>query len=143
MVMAQPPDPVQARIAPYTGRTSLFLFGGITLIVANLLLSPQGWAVATALAPSLPKQPTAVAQSAGTSVLDLIGQTVLLGALLLVGSVSDEAGTFALVFLAALWLAFLYTHRVLFSGLLGKATPPASPSGGSSSNNPSSAWLHP
>lgn len=143
MVMAQPPDPVQARIAPYTGRTSLFLFGGITLIVANLLLSPQGWAIATALIPALPKQPTAVAQSAGTSVLDLIGQTVLLGALLLVGSVSDEGGTFALVFLAALWLAFLYTHRVLFSGLLGQATPPASPSGGSSSNTPSSAWLHP
>lgn len=147
MAMAQPPDPVQARIAPYTGRTSLFLFGGITLILANLVLSPQGWQVATALFPSLPAQPTAVAQSAGTSVLDLVGQTVLLGALLLVGSVSDEGGTFALVFLAALWLVFLYAHRSLFSGLLGKAsgaaTPPASPSGGPSSSNPTSAWLQP
>lgn len=140
MAMAQPPDAVQARIAPYTGRTSLFLFGGITLILANLLLSPQGWAIATALAPSLTnsKPPSA---GPAVSVLDLVGQVILLGALLLVGSVSDEAGTFALIFLAALWLAFLYSHRRLFSGLLGQATPPASPGGGAGSTSPTSAWL--
>lgn len=140
MAMAQPPDAVQARIAPFTGRTSLFLFGGITLMLANLLLAPQGWAIAQALFPTLPK-----ASPSGTgpavSLLDLVGQAVLLGALLLVGSVSDEAGTFALVFLAALWLAFLYSHRTLFSGLLGQTTPPASPGGGAGSTNPSSAWL--
>ena len=141
MVMAQPPDAVQARIAPFTGRTSLFLFGGITLMLANLLLSPQGWAIAQALFPTLPK-----ASPSGTgpavSLLDLIGQAVLLGALLLVGSVSDEAGTFALIFLAALWLAFFYSHRSLLTGLLGKATPPASQNGGAGSTSPTSAWLH-
>lgn len=140
MAMAQPPDPVQARIAPYTGRTSLFLFGGITLILANLLLSPQGWAIATALFPTLPKaSPTG--SGPAVSVLDLVGQAILLGALLLVGSVSDEAGTFALIFLAALWLAFLYSHRTLFSGLRRQATPPASQSGGAGSTSPTSAWL--
>ena len=141
MVMAQPPDAVQARIARFTGRTSLFLFGGITLMLANLLLSPQGWAIAQALFPTLPK-----ASPSGTgpavSVLDLVGQAVLLGALLLVGSVSDEAGTFALIFLAALWLAFFYSHRSLLTGLLGKATPPASQNGGAGSTSPTSAWLH-
>ena len=141
MVMAQPPDAVQARIAPFTGRTSLFLFGGITLMLANLLLAPQGWAIAQALFPTLPK-----ASPSGTgpavSLLDLIGQAVLLGALLLVGSVSDEAGTFALIFLAALWLAFFYSHRSLLTGLLGKATPPASQNGGAGSTSPTSAWLH-
>lgn len=141
MVMAQPPDAVQARIAPFTGRTSLFLFGGITLMLANLLLAPQGWAIAQALFPTLPK-----ASPSGTgpavSVLDLVGQAVLLGALLLVGSVSDEAGTFALIFLAALWLAFFYSHRSLLTGLLGKATPPASQNGGAGSTSPTSAWLH-
>ena len=141
MVMAQPPDAVQARIAPFTGRTSLFLFGGITLMLANLLLSPQGWAIAQALFPTLPK-----ASPSGTgpavSVLDLVGQAVLLWALLLVGSVSDEAGTFALIFLAALWLAFFYSHRSLLTGLLGKATPPASQNGGAGSTSPTSAWLH-
>lgn len=141
MAMAQPPDAVQARIAPYTGRTSLFLFGGITLILANLLLSQQGWQVARALFPSLPQS---AASSGQTSVLDLVGQMVLLGALLLVGSVSDEAGTFALVFLAALWLGFFYQHRALFTGLsgaLGQTTPPASPGGGGGSTTPTSAWL--
>ena len=141
MVMAQPPDAVQARIAPFTGRTSLFLFGGITLMLANLLLAPQGWAIAQALFPTLPK-----ASPSGTgpavSLLDLVGQAVLLGALLLVGSVSDEAGTFALVFLAALWLAFLYSNRSLLTGLLGKATPTASQNGGAGSTSPTSAWLH-
>ena len=138
MAMAQPPDAVQARIAPYTGRTSLFLFGGITLILANLLLSQQGWTVARALFPSLPQS---AASSGQTSVLDLVGQAIILGALLLVGSVSDEAGTFALVFLAALWLGFLYQHRTLFQGLLGQTTPPASPGGAGGSTNPFSAWL--
>jgi hypothetical protein len=142
MAMAQPPDAVQARIAPYTGRTSLFLFGGITLILANLVLSPQGWAIVTALFPSAERQ--ASVASHPTSVLDLVGQVIILGALLLVGSVSDEAGTFALVFLAALWLGFLYSHRSLFAGLLGQttpATPPASSSGGPASNPSTNAWL--
>jgi len=136
MVMAQPPDAVQARIAPYTGRTSLFLFGGITLIAANLLLSQQGWSIARALFPTLPGVAPTGTQ---TSVLDLVGQVILLGALLLVGSVSDEAGTFALVFLAALWLGFLYSHRSLVSGLLGQVAPQVSPpssSGGGTSNTP-------
>ena len=139
--MAQPPDAVQARIAPYTGQSSLFLFGGVTLIAANLLLSQQGWTITRAVFPRLPAQASSQTQ---TSVLDLVGQVILLGALLLVGSVSEEAGTFALVFLAALWLGFLYSHRNLFTGLLGAggstATPPASPSGGATSNN-NSAWL--
>ena len=136
--MAQPPDAVQARIAPYTGQSSLFLFGGVTLIAANLLLSQQGWTITRAVFPRLPAQAASQTQ---TSVLDLVGQVILLGALLLVGSVSEEAGTFALVFLAALWLGFLYSHRGLLTGLLGStATPPASPSGGANSTN-NSAWL--
>ena len=97
--------------------------------------------------PSIPRLPAEAPAQTQTSVLDLVGQVILLGALLLVGSVSDEAGTFALWFLAALWLGFLYSHRSLFTGLLGSggsaATPPASPSGGATSttNSNNSAWL--
>lgn len=138
--MAQPPDAVQARIAPYTGQSSLFLFGGITLIAANLILSQQGWAIITAVFPRLPAQ---APSQTHTSVLDLVGQVILLGALLLVGSVSEEAGTFALVFLAALWLGFLYSHRSLFTGLLGTAATPGASSGGAapSSNNVNTSRL--
>ncbi|HEY7975352.1 MAG TPA: hypothetical protein VID72_08425 [Ktedonobacterales bacterium] len=146
-VMAQRPDPVQARIAPYTGKSSLFLFGGISLILANLLLTQQGWTIATALLPAAPKAP---ASATNTSLLGLAGQVVILGALLLVGSVSDEGATFALLFLAALWLGFFYHHRDLLSGLLSQATPgtpgatsPASSSAAPGSTTPTNAWLQP
>ena len=144
-VMAQRPDPVQARIAPYTGKSSLFLFGGISLILANLLLTQQGWTIWTAFIPVAPKTPPTSATN--TSLLGLAGQVVILGALLLVGSVSDEGATFALVFLAALWLGFFYHHRDLLSGLLSQATPgatsPASSSAAPGSTTPTSAWLQP
>jgi hypothetical protein len=143
-VMAQRPDPVQARIAPYTGKTSLFLTGGITLIAVNFLLTQQGWTIATALLPAAPRAP---ASATNTSLLGLAGQVVILGALLLVGSVSDEGATFALLFLAALWLGFFYHHRDLLSGLLSQATPgatsPASSSAAPGSTTPTSAWLQP
>ena len=126
--MAQRPDPVQARIAPYTGRTSLFLFGGITLILANFLLSQQGWALVTAFLPSASGSQPPGGQASSVSLLDLGGQALMLGALLVIGSVSDEAGNFALIFLAALWLGFLFSKRALFTGLLGQASSPSSPS---------------
>jgi hypothetical protein len=136
-VMAQRPDPVQARIAPYTGQTSLFLFGAVLLIVANFALSAQGSQLLAAILPGWRANPNARNQ---TSLLDLVGQVIILGALLLIGSVSEEAGTFALVFLAALWLGFLYSNRAMFSGLLSQATPPASSGGGSQSNSNTNAW---
>lgn len=153
-VMAQRPDPVQARIAPYTGKSSLFLFGGISLIAVNFLLTQQGWTVATALIPMMRTNPPASVQANSLSWLGLLGEGVLLGALLLVGSVSDEGATFALVFLAALWLGFFYHHRDLLSGLLSAATPgatpgtpgatsPASNSAARGSTSPTSAWLQP
>lgn len=120
MAMAQPPDAVQARIAPYTGQSSLFLFGAVTLILANLLLSPQGWAILAALVPGLTKQ--GPSGGSPTSWFGLVGEIVLLGALLLIGSVSEDAGTFALVLLAALWLVFLLNHQALIIGLFSGAT---------------------
>jgi hypothetical protein len=146
-VMAQRPDPVQARIAPYTGKTSLFLTGGITLIAVNFLLTQQGWTIATALVPPMRSNPPASVQANSLNWLGLVGQVVILGALLLVGSVSDEGATFALLFLAALWAAFFYHHRDLLSGLLSQATPgatlPASSSAAPGSTTPTSAWLQP
>jgi hypothetical protein len=130
MAMAQPPDAVQARIAPYTGQSSLFLFGAVTLILANLLLSPQGWAILAAFVPGLPKQ--SPSSGSPTSWFGLIGEIVLLGALLLIGSVSEDAGTFALVLLAALWLVFLLNHQALVIGLFSGAT---SAVWGTTSNN--------
>lgn len=118
MAMNQPPDAVQAKIAPYTGRTSLFLFGGFSLIALNLALSRNGWEALRAIFPRLP---SGAAPAASVSLLDLVAQLAILGALLLIGGVSDEAGTLALVFLAALWLLFLYSHRGLFSSLAGGA----------------------
>lgn len=115
-------DAVQEHIAPYAGRTSLFLFAGISLILANLVLSQQGWALVRSVFPTLPNEPATMQQ---TSVVGIVGESALLGGLLIVASVSDEGGTLALVFIAALWLVFIFHHRGLFTGGASVAIQPA------------------
>ena len=111
-VMAQAPDPIRARIAPFTNQTSLLVVGGVTLIAVNFF--------------------TPVAKDHQLSVLDLAFQAGGLVLLLLIASISEEGGSFALLFLAALWLGWFYTHRAFFASL-GAAT-----SGASSSSSPKS-----
>lgn len=119
-VMAQRPDPIKARIAPFTNRTSLLVGGGVTLIVLNLVTSAEGVNILRAFGPSFP----APGPNANhTTVLDVFLQVAGLGLLVLIASVSDEGGTFALLFLAAIWLAFLYANRAWISGLANAVTP--------------------
>lgn len=127
-------DAVQQHIAPYAGRTSLFLFAGISLILANLVLSQQGWGLVRAIFPSLPAEPASAQQ---TSILGIVGESALLGGLLIVSTVSDEGGTLALVFLAALWLVFIYNHRALFGvSASGSGNQSGNQSGGSKPSGP-------
>lgn len=115
-VMAQRPDAVSARIAPYTGRSSLILFGGLALILVNAVASYEGHAIIAAIDPIWPAPSSAQAH---TSLLDLVAQAVMLGLLLLVASIDDEAGSFALLFLAALWLGWLLVNRAGIVALVG------------------------
>lgn len=110
-VMAQAPDPIRARIAPFTNQTSLLVVGGVTLIAVNFF--------------------TPVPKDHQLSVLDLAFQAGGLVLLLLIASVSEEGGSFALLFLAALWLGWFYTHRGWFASL-------AAATSGSKSSNSSS-----
>lgn len=102
-VMQQPaqpvaaPNAVQTRIAEGTNPVSLVLVGGLVLMGVNFFLPATG-----------PGQ---------LSVLDLGLQGAMLLLLILIASVSAEGATFAVIFVAALWLGFLYTHRSFFAGL--------------------------
>ena len=111
------PGPAQ-RIAPYVNRQSLILVGGLLLMVLNLLGSAEGQTVLTAFNPNY--RP-ATASATHTSVVDLGAQLVLLLVLILIASLSDEGGTFALIFLAALWLGWLFMNRAWFAGLASLA----------------------
>lgn len=112
--MAQPPDAVSAKIAPYTGRTSLLIFGGAALILVNVLTSGEGMTIAHAVTPLFPA-PNQTANH--VSVLDIGLQIGGLLLLVIIASVSDDGGSFAMLFLLALWLGWLYTHRAFFAGV--------------------------
>lgn len=122
-VMAQRPDPVTARIAPYTGRSSLILFGGLALIGLNALASYEGHNFLRVLVPAWPAPNS---RDSHTSLLDLGAQVILLMILLVIASVSDEGGSFALLFLMALWLGWLFVNRAWFIGLGALFTPSSS-----------------
>jgi hypothetical protein len=110
--MAQAPGYVEAQIAPYTSRTSLLLFGGLILIALNWVTSNGAAAFDAAVGL---KNTGSITTGPAVSVLDAVLQAVGLGLLVLIASVSDDGGTFAILFLAALWVAWLYAHRDLFS----------------------------
>lgn len=100
-VMAQSPDPIQAKILPLTNQTSLILVGGLVLMGLNFGASGT--------------------TGPRTSVLDLGLQAGGLVLLLLIASVSPEGGTFAVLLIAALWLGYLYSHRATIAQV-GKLT---------------------
>ena len=115
-VMAQRPDVVSARSAPYTARTSRILYGGLALMLLNAVGSYEGHAVIRAIDPLWPAPTGGMAH---TSLLDLLAQLFMLGILVVIGSVSDEAGSFALLFVIALWAGWLLLNRAGIIAVVG------------------------
>lgn len=135
--MQRRPDPVTARIAPYTGRTGLVLVFGGLLIGVNTLGSYEGHAILHGLAPAWPGPASGQEQ---LTLLDVVAQLVMLAVLFIIAGVSEEGGNFAVIFLAALWLGWLFVNRAWVTGVVGllsgagwtPGTGPGTSSGGSS-----------
>lgn len=110
--MAAQPAP---SVAPQLDRSKAILFMGAGLIVANFLADNPG------LKDALFGSEASLAQglvSGGDTLPDLVVQGVGIAALYVVSRISDLAGTAAILFLAALWLLFLYRHAAAVQGYL-------------------------
>jgi len=104
MAMRMPPQVAQQTALPAVNRTSLVLFGGLALIVLNLFWVNGGGLIAAIFHPGANGMQFTQLQDTGLQVLGLALLT------LLAEYGGENAGTAALLFLAALWILWLLTH---------------------------------
>jgi len=104
MAMRMPPQVAQQTALPAVNRTSLVLFGGLALIVLNLFWVNGGGLIAAIFHPGSNGVQFTQLQDAGLQMLGLALLT------LLAEYGGENAGTAALLFLAALWILWLLTH---------------------------------
>ena len=119
MSMRMSPQVAQQNLLPDINRSSLVFFGGLALIIANLVAS-NGHVLWDQLAGKHP-DPTNIQDLRDTGI-----QIVMLALLTLLAEYGgDGAGSAALLFILALWLLWLVTH------FGSKATFPSGVAGGS------------
>lgn len=107
-VTAQPTTPA---VAPQLDRSKAILFMGVGLIAANFLTANPSL-LGTIFAPE------ANFVGGRDTLPNLVVQGIGIAALYLVSRISDLAGTAAILFLAALWLLFIYQHASAIEGYL-------------------------
>lgn len=126
MAMRMPPEAAQQSFLPAVNRSSLVFFGGAALIVLNLYWVNGGQLINSVFVHNQG------AEAPMVGVLDAGLQLLGLGVLTLLAEYGgDGAGSFALLFILALWLLWLLAH---FHTTPGASRPAQNTAGGGGSH---------
>ena len=121
--------PQPPAVAPQLDRSKAIVYVGGALIMANFITQNPNLLIDIFA-------PEANGIAGFDNYVDVVLQAAGIGILYFVSRISDLGGTAALLFLAALWLVFIWRHAAGLEKFVNSA--PTSKSGGASSSGGSS-----